>query len=288
MNLMRASWGIFLFFLFSFTNDTKQGSVEFFVGDGKYVKQVDLHFDSPFGYSQISSVANPNLVKIFGKYDPEKVKPDFSKRNSRGFKEARLAILDQDADGDLEGYSSIRNEWEVYLSGKKLFRLFLNYGTGNSNINLSDLCVSELSLHNIDASVIMDYLLETQNECVMKKMDLSTHKGYVKISNARLARAKDINIKVKYGTMSLDFSGEPLNETSIKAKVGAGTLRIDLPDPKFPVIIKVKGDDFSTTNLPAGFEEVSKGVYENPHYYVNAPNLMEIDVELGLGKLVIQ
>ncbi len=265
---------------------------EFFIGDGKYVKSLRFKFESPAGYSKISSVDNPDLARCYGKFDDKKLKVNFSKYNSRGAKSAQLEIVDivsnEDVKDALNSYKHVQNEWEIYLSKQKLLHLDFKYGSGNSNINLSDLAVQTLRIENINASVVMDYEAQQHNTILMDTFLLKVNKGYFKCNRATYAKMKYAELRVKYGTASLDFSADPIIATNIKAKVGNGNLRIDLPPVQYPVRIKINGGNFKLKELPGDFIKLSDGDFINTAYNNNKPNALNIEIDLAYGDLLFK
>lgn len=282
----------FLVLICSAFSGDQDGRQEFYVGDGKYVEVLEFKFESPTGYSKLSAVDNPDLGKFYGKFDNTKLTANFKKHNSRGVKKAHLAIVDKhnnhDVNDALNSYSRVQNEWELYLAKKKKHKIELKYGSGNAHINLSELAIQKLSIDNSNASIVIDYEAEQPNVMEMDSMLLKVNKGYLRVNKAYYTKSKYCEIRVKYGTVSMDLSHKLLSESKIFAKVGNGTLRFDLPPEKSPIKISVKGGKFKLSDLPADFRKLSDGVYVNTSYYVNAPRSLEIEVNLAYGNLLFK
>jgi len=71
----------------------------------------------------------------------------------------------------------------------------------------------------------------------------------------------------------------------VDASVGAGTLKILIPESNTPAIIRFKSSPLCKYSVEQGFERIEEDVYANASYTPDADNLLEFVIDVALGNI---
>ena len=233
-------------------------------------------------------------INIMGNHNEEYITSDFGKQMSGETLHAWLNLKDNGKEGLGSKLSKIfgkkttdtENYWNIYFTDYKPYRLDLNYGVGKAYIDLSDIAVENCKITSGNAHVKVGYLSKMQNRMEMDPMTVSVDMGDVEIERLDLARAKNILAEVGFGSLTLDFDEQPLMPSDIWARVGAGSLTINLPLEDIPVIVRMKDTSYRKFKVPEGFEKVKENVFVSSSYSPNAPNVLTFNIDLSMGSVV--
>lgn len=237
---------------------------------------------------------NEGPLSIYGNPNLERINPSFNSTvvnntcivdlNLREFRSSSLkdgimyAMLKNKAEGD--------NSWKVLFDEEKIYRLNLNYGFGNADVDLTGTAVQNFKIRSGSADVMVGYSNDIPNRVVMDTFYIKVDMGSIKARQLELTRAKYINANIGFGSAVLDFGSKSLsNQCNVRASVGAGNLDIYIPGENTPVIIYMKDSPLCGTRMADGFEEVEKNVYINRNYTADAENLMVFNIDVALGNV---
>ncbi|MEO9965908.1 MAG: hypothetical protein ABJF11_08975 [Reichenbachiella sp.] len=235
-------------------------------------------------------------VTIYGNPSFSEVNPTFHTEVTGMTNYVNLFLEDYNQKGLSEAitYSMFGNEkseknyWKVFLTNQKVYDLNLKYGVGDANLDLSNLSVSKLKLESGSANVKIIYNDSSINRCPMDTFLVNVDVGNLVTKNVNKSRAKVVIADVGFGTAVLDFSEGVSEHCKVNVSVGAGKLKIIVPENDYPAIVYFKSSPLCNISLSKAFEQVDENVYVNRSYSADAKNLMEFNVDVALGNIIFE
>jgi hypothetical protein len=178
--------------------------------------------------------------------------------------------------------------WNVDLNSNFLYHLNLNFGVGVAHIDLSQIPVANCMIRSASADINFDFVKKTANTVKMDTLSVSINMGNLNAQKVNLFNAKNMTFEVNYGTIDLNFSGGMNERTQLKAAVGAGKINLILPDESQPFIIKIKSTAMCRTYVPKNLRDIGNKTYVSKSYKEDAPNLMELTLDVSVGSVTIK
>lgn len=271
---------------------------QYITDDDPRIKCIDFSVVLPYGKSRITCIDNPRLIKVRGLIANDKLKSEYKYALINSIKRVRFKVSDKNSveKGDKTGYSvnifdnqekaDRKSQWEVFLSKSKEFRLKLNLGLGNSEINLSGLKLRTTLISTASADATINYFNGQENQIEMDSLILRTEIGSVTFNNLQLARAKNLWADIGFGTLKLNYELGNKTISNVHVKIGTGKLLVKVPSKELPVKIKINSSSFATVEIPKGFKKKEGNIYINEYFYESAPNALIFNVDVSLGKVV--
>lgn len=251
------------------------------------------------GNTYIKNFGNSEYpMVIYGNPDLDKINPSFSTKFKNKTCYAKLALDTYNSfrfgDGfaflvDKDSKEEDGNYWKILVNEDKVYRFYMKYGVGNTELNLSDVRTNQLWVNSGSANVKIGYEKDELNLIEMDTFFVKVDMGSLETYNLGNARAANFVADVGFGTATLDFRGKESQKVRCDAKIGAGSLDILIPHKDIPVIIYLKDSPFCGIRMSDDFEEVEDNVNGNQSVYVNhsysaeAQNLMVLDIDVALG-----
>ncbi|SMD35192.1 hypothetical protein SAMN04488029_2391 [Reichenbachiella faecimaris] len=244
----------------------------------------------------INPADNNDPVTIYGNPSFSEVNPTFHTEIKNNRNQVNLFLEDYNQKGLSQAISysmfgnekSEKNFWKIFLADQKVYDLDLKYGVGDAYVNLSDLPVSKFKIESGSANVKIMYDDNSMNKCVMDTFSVNVDVGNLMTKNVNKSKAKVVIADVGFGTAVLDFSEGVTEYCKVNVSVGAGKLKIIVPENDYPAIIYFKSSPLCNLSLSQSFEEVSENVYVNRSYSASAKNLMEFNVDVALGNIIFE
>jgi hypothetical protein len=174
---------------------------------------------------------------------------------------------------------------EFFLDPHKTFRIDMQYGIGKLDLDLSGLRVEKLKINTGSANVKIGYDQSRDNMTHMDTLMVKVDFGSVDLRRVGHARADLVMADVGFGNVYVDCSTVPKVRSQIRASVGAGNLKVKLPEDEVPIIIYVKDSQLCHYKACKGFKELSPNVFINNAYQENAENLLTLYLEVALGNI---
>lgn len=176
------------------------------------------------------------------------------------------------------------NNWNILLSDKKPLRLKLKYVVGEADVDLSGLPVENLHIKSGNASVNVGYFSGQQNPLEMDTIHVAVDMGSLQLNRINLARARQINAQVGFGSLLLDFNDDQLIcGSKVSARVGAGSMEIALPENDYPVVVRINDSPLCRIDLPKTFRKIADNVFANHLYQSDSPQMISFDLDVTLG-----
>lgn len=241
--------------------------------------------------------ATPDLAEsplvIYGNPDLDKINPSFKFQIQKNTCRAQLDLQEfrSSSFGDGLVFAMLRsseeenNYWKIHFDDKKIYKLDLNYGVGNADIDLSNASIKSFKLKSGTADINVDYDRDKPNKIVMDTFKVQVDMGTFTSSHLELARAKHIIANIGFGRALLDLDEVTNQQCTVKASVGAGNLDIIIPDKNVPIIIYLKESPLCGVKIAPGFEQVEKNVYVNMAYSSKARDLLTFNIDVALGSV---
>lgn len=244
----------------------------------------------------INPADNEDPVTIYGNPSFSEVNPTFHAEVKNNRNQVNLFLEDYNQKGLSQAISysmfgnekSEKNYWKVFLADRKVYDLDLKYGVGDAFVNLSNLAVSKFKIESGSANVQISYDDASINKCVMDTFYVNVDVGNLMTKNVNKSNAKVVIADVGFGTAVLDFSEGVTEYCKINVSVGAGKLKIIVPEKDYPAIIYFKSSPLCNISLSKAFEQVDENIYVNRSYSADAKNLMEFNVDVALGNIIFE
>jgi hypothetical protein len=277
----------------TFAQIKKQFSVE----DREQVKTIDLRLSAKSGNCYIRPSQNSDLLNVYSNQDIVDYGHAFRNEVNAGVATVSLA-LEQEGQrgvGQKISYQVFGGDerpsdkfWKVYLTENKPYKLSLDYGLGNANIDLSGLSISQLKIKTGSADVNVFYGSGSENQIEMDTFFVKVDMGSLNVKQLNLARSRVVMADVGFGNILLDFSDKPSNSNHVKGSVGAGNLVILLPGKDIPVMVKINNSWLCSLDLCKSLKRVSENTFVNNAYSNSNKNALTFDLDVSLGKIVFK
>lgn len=276
------------------TDLVSQEKSHFVVEDNDACDQINFYLKAASGTCDIRTRSGEVPITIMGQADPKYVTPEFGQDLSETSLKAWLTLHDKGEEGFRAKLSKLfgkkttdsDNYWNIYLTNYKPYQLNLNYALGKSYVDLSNIAVEKLKITSGNAHVKVGYHSKEGNQIEMDTFQVNVDLGDIEIHQVNLAKAKVIMAEVGFGTLVLNFSKQPELPAEIWAKVGAGSLEVELPTQAIPMIIFMKNTTYRKLHVPDNFKMVRENVYVSEAYDPDADNLQTFNIDLSMGNVV--
>ncbi|GGZ23360.1 hypothetical protein GCM10007049_15350 [Echinicola pacifica] len=272
---------------------------EFAVKERSGFDQVQLNFSSYKGVSSIDRLYSNKPLMIHAHLSKVNILPEFQYSIDDNTLKATLNHSDVDRESFGKSLSSklfasaegdFDHTWEVGLSEDFNYDLNLQFGIGRANVDLSHIKVKKCKINTATADVYLTFQDEAINSVAMDTLLVKVNMGTVDGINVAHANARNLIFDVNYGKVNLNFRKMPhdIGPCLVTTTVGAGAVYIALPSPQYPYIIRINSTAMCRTKLPSYLSELEEKVYVSKGYKKNAANLMEFEIDVSVGSLVLQ
>lgn len=270
---------------------------QFSVEDREQVRKIDLRLSAKSGNCYIRPSQNSDLLNVYSNQDIVDYGHAF--RNEINDHVALVSLaLEQEGQrgvGQKISYQVFGGDqrpsdkfWKVYLTENKPYKLSLDYGLGNANIDLSGLAIHQLKIKTGSADVNVFYGSGTANQIEMDTFFVKVDMGSLNVKQLNLARSRVVMADVGFGNILLDFSDKPSNSNHVIGSVGAGNLVILLPGTDTPVKVKISNSWLCSLDLCKSLKRVSENTFVNNAYTKGDKDAITFDLDVSLGKIVFK
>lgn len=270
---------------------------QFSVEDREQVKEIDLRLSAKSGNCYIRPSQNADLLNVYSNQDIVEYGHAFRKEVNGSVAMISLA-LEQEGQrgvGQKISYQVFGGDerpsdkfWKVYLTENKPYKLSLDYGLGNANIDLSGLSINQLKIKTGSADVNVFYGSGAANQIEMDTFFVKVDMGSLTVKQLNLARSRVVMADVGFGNILLDFSDRPTISNHVKGSVGAGNLVVLLPAKDVPVMVKINNSWLCSLELSKNLKRVSESTFVNNAYSAGSKDALTFDLDVSLGKIVFK
>ena len=271
-----------------------QTKSHFTVQDDVSCEKIKFYLKANSGTCEIRTRHGENPINIMGLCEEEFITPEFGQHKEGEVLNTWLNLHDSGKEGftskmyKLFGKKSndVKNNWNIYFTDYKPYVLDLNYGVGKAYIDLSDIAVENLKITSGNAHVKVGYHSNMSNKMDMDTFMVNVDLGDVEIDRLNMARAKTVFAEVGFGTLTMSFEDSPELTSEVWAKVGAGSLTINLPEADIPMMIRMKDTSYSKFKVPSDFITLRENVFVSPSYTPESTNLLTFNIDLSMGSVI--
>jgi hypothetical protein len=178
--------------------------------------------------------------------------------------------------------------WKMYLTEAKPYDLELNYGVGNAHIDLSGLSIKKLKISTASADVTVGYFSALENQTDMDTFSVKVDVGSINVKNINLSKPRNVVADVGFGSMTLDFTSQPLISSRVRGSVGAGNLTILLPATDVPVLVRIKDSWLCSVKMPATLKKINETTFASASYTKGVKNALIFDLDVSMGNIIFK
>lgn len=270
---------------------------QFSVEKQEQCESIELCLKAKTGNCFIRPSQSNDLLNVYSNQDLEDYAHTFSNEIKGKICQLKLA-LEQEAERGIGKHITSQvfgseerpsdKFWKVYLTEELPYRLDLDYGLGNANIDLSGLAIQRLKINTGSADVNVNYSSGIENKVSMDTFYVKVDMGSLSARQLNLSKSKVIVADVGFGNMYLDFSNRPLVNNHVKGSVGAGNLVIQLPDEEVPVMVTINDSWLCSINLSKTLKKIGDHQYANAAYTKHAKDALTFDLDVSMGKIIFK
>ncbi|QOI96307.1 MAG: hypothetical protein HRU69_01920 [Flammeovirgaceae bacterium] len=270
---------------------------QFTVEDNNACETVRLKLKANSGNCFIKPSEGTDILNMFSNQEPESYSHQFVKEIKGKTCNVFVAVEESSSTGFSQTISSKvfgsekpagEKFWKIYLTDEKPYSLELNYGIGNSNIDLSGMAVKNLRITSASANVNVGYPTGLENKVEMDTFYIKVDLGSVNVRDLNLARTSHVVADVGFGNVMLDLSAKPSTTNTIRGSVAAGNLTILLPDAETPVFVKIKDSWLCSVRMVRGLKKIGEGTFASDSYTKDAPNALLFDLDVSMGNIIFK
>lgn len=268
----------------------------FSIDNGDF-KKVKLSFSLPSGTCYISPKDTPQPLNVYSNLDIENFEYKFVKEISNGIYYVDLDLREKGSDDYSQSisYKLFKKSeatddqiWKLFLSKQTSYDLNLEFGIGDSFVDLSGLALERLNIQTGSANVKVGFLSGGENRAKMDTFKVKVDLGTLEVRRVGRSNARHVFANVGFGNLFLDFSEGTESRCDVKASVGAGDLVIAIPTDHTPVLVKVRSSMLCQVKLASSFEEIEEDIYVNEYYNPEASNLLTFKVDASMGNIIFK
>ncbi|MEM6633599.1 MAG: hypothetical protein AAF694_28255 [Bacteroidota bacterium] len=162
--------------------------------------------------------------------------------------------------------------------------LLINLGEGSTNLDLSGMSISNLTIHSALSDLNLAY--QSPNKSEMAQMQIHVASADVILDHLEFARAKMVNIRNDMGNTTLILGDKRFPKSHVRVMSGAGECQLIVHD-RHPVKVILRNGMFSQVEIGGSFEKVASKVYVNKAYQKQEKKACTIICETELGTIKI-
>jgi hypothetical protein len=214
------------------------------------------------------------------RYNVKEWKPQIERNTVGGL---ASVLIQQGQDKEAWGLAGqgARNEWDIRLGTQAPLRLTVNLGAGESDIDLSGVRLSRLSMANGagDTSIVF----RSPNPERMSELAINSGAGRLQLDQLGNANCERLTVKGGAGEVTLDLNGEWTRSATVELITGVGSVTVRVP--------RTIGVRITTAGSPVGklivndLKSTSEG-YVN-EAYATAEIKLEISLTTGMGQVTL-
>ena len=246
-------------------------------------KDLDVSISYGLGELTIGSSNKKNTIEGSITYDSRRIIPivTIESVSSSGVLTIKTK-KDHNKDQCRHKLSGIDNEMEFYFPPQIKTDLFLDFGVGDAEIDLTNISITKLNINCGLSDVEIE--INKRNNVVCESVSIENGLGDLSVSGLGNLAAKKIDINIGLGSADIDFSGERIYDTDINVDVGLGSLDMILPK-KANIEIYVDSSFLSSVDI-YGLKQKKNKLWVSPNWESSYPTIT-MDVNVGIGSVDI-
>jgi hypothetical protein len=250
----------------------------------KQYKDLDVSIAYGLGDLTIGSSDQRNIIEGSIAYDKRRIKP-IVKMESVGSSGVLMIKTKKDHEKSEHryNYSKSDNEMEFYFPSRIKTDLFLDFGVGDAEIDLTNISITKLNINCGLSDVEIE--INERNDVVCESISIENGLGDLSVTGLGNLSAKKIDINIGLGSADIDLSGDNgLDDTDINVDVGLGSLDMILPE-KANIKIYVDSSFLSSVDI-YGLKQKKNKLWVSSEWKSGYPTI-SMDVNVGIGSVDI-
>ena len=271
-------------FIFAQSNDYDEYEVvdSYSFNTRKY-KDLDVSISYGLGELTIGPSEEKNIIEGSITYNSYRITP---KINMESVSSSGVLTIKTEKNKDKERhiykFKDFDNEMEFYFPPQIKTDLFLDFGVGDAEIDLTDISITKLNINCGLSDVELE--INKRNNVVCESVSIENGLGDLSVYSLGNLAAKDIDINIGLGSADIDFTGDRIYDMDINVDVGLGSLDMVLPN-KTNIKIYVDSSFLSSVDI-YGLKQKKNKLWVSPNWESDYPTI-SMDVNVGMGSVDI-
>ncbi|MBU0528419.1 cell wall-active antibiotics response protein [bacterium] len=246
-------------------------------------KDLDISISYGLGELTIGSSNKKDIIEGSIAYDSRRIKPKVKMESvsSSGVLSIKTEKDKSKANCNYK-LKDIDNEMEFYFPPQIKTDLFLDFGVGDAEIDLTDISITKLYINCGLSDVELE--INKRNNVICESVSIENGLGDLSVSGLGNLAAKDIDINIGLGSADIDLTGDRIYDTDINVDVGLGSLDMILPK-KANIEIYVDSSFLSSVDI-YGLKQKKNKYWVSPNWESSYPTIT-MDVNVGMGSVDI-
>ena len=246
-------------------------------------KDLDISISYGLGELTIGSSNKRDIIEGSIAYDSRRIKPKVKMESvsSSGVLSIKTEKDKSKANCNYK-LKDIDNEMEFYFPPQIKTDLFLDFGVGDAEIDLTDISITKLYINCGLSDVELE--INKRNNVICESVSIENGLGDLSVSGLGNLAAKNIDINIGLGSANIDLTGDRIYDTDINVDVGLGSLDMILPK-KANIEIYVDSSFLSSVDI-YGLKQKKNKYWVSPNWESSYPTIT-MDVNVGMGSVDI-
>lgn len=215
-------------------------------------------------------------------YNPDKIHPRID------YTPGKIGLLEIESKkisrAKFKNLHRFENEWDLQFTTKVPLEINLELGLGECDLDLSEMKISDL---DIDAGLAeIRIFFDQPNKTRLDRIRIDSGLGEFVAKGLLNANFDRLTFSGGLGSSELYFTGEIDHPCEAKIEVGLGSVEIYL-QKGLAVKVYSEGSFLSSVDIE-DMQKLRKGVYVSRNWDDEAPNRLELDLEVGLGSISVE
>ncbi len=251
--------------------------------DTRQYKDLDVSISYGLGELTIGPSDQKNVIEGSITYDKRRITPKI-KMESVSSSGVLSIKTEKDKDKDPCKYrlKDFENELEFYFPPQIKTDLFLDFGVGDAEIDLTNIAITKLNINCGLSDVEIE--INERNKVICKSVSIENGLGDLEVEGLGNLAAEEIDINIGLGSADIDLSGERIYDTDINVDVGLGSLDMVLPK-NANIEIFVDASFLSSVDI-YGLKQKKNKYWVTPNWDSDNPTI-SMDVNVGMGSVDI-
>lgn len=246
-------------------------------------KNLDVSVSYGMGELYISSNEEKDQIEGVISYDGRRITPKVTLENvgSTGVFTVKTKKRDDD-DECRKKFRDYDNEMEFQFPKNIKTDLFLDFGVGDAEIDLTNIAITKLNVNCGLSDVTIE--INKRNDVTCNNANIESGLGDLEIYGLGNLGAKNIDINVGLGSAEIDFTGEKIYDMEVDVDVGLGSLDMILPDD-VNIEVYVDASFLSSVDI-YGLKQKKNKYWVSDDWDSGNPKI-SMDVNVGMGSVDI-
>lgn len=246
-------------------------------------KNLDVSVSYGMGELYIGPNSEKDQIEGSIEYDGRRITPKVTLENvgSTGVFTVKTEKK-KDDDDCRKKFRDYDNEMEFLFPQNIKTDLFLDFGVGDAEIDLTNIAITKLNINCGLSDVTVE--INKRNDVSCSDVNIESGLGDLEVYGLGNLGAKDIDINVGLGSAEIDLTGEKIYDMEVDVDVGLGSLDMILPDDA-NIEVYVDASFLSSVDI-YGLKQKKNKYWISDDWDSGNPTI-SMDVNVGMGSVDI-